>query len=99
MMLLDSDELCLEYVLRRRSKCKLFYGHGREIFMSVLVCFRKSKEEEELKKRAKEELKKELAKEQEEAMVETRKAKERREKIVSKMAEIEKRQAKESLKV
>src|SRR6218665_2983283 len=94
MMLLDSDELCLEYVLRRRSKCKLFFDNGREIFMSVLVCFRKSKEEEELKKRAKEELKKELAKEQQEAMVETRKAKERRGKIGPEKGENQKKKNK-----
>lgn len=61
--------------------------------------FRKLKEEEELKRLAKEELKKELAKEHEEARVELARANQKREKVLHKMAEIEKRRAKENLKV
>lgn len=61
--------------------------------------FRKLKEEEELKRLAKEELKKELAKEQEEARVELARANRERERVLYKMAEIEKRRTKESLKV
>lgn len=61
--------------------------------------FRRLKEEEELKRLAKEELKKELAKEQEEARIELARANQKRERVLNKMAEIEKRRAKENLKV